>query len=56
MTGYIYNTHTMEVIVPIHGNSNAEIEAIAAELGYMHTDCYGLTYTPAFNAVDGLRG
>lgn len=46
MTGYIYNVDTSEIIVVIEGSeSNDQIEAKAADMGYSYSDEYALTYT-----------
>ena len=54
MKAYVYNVETMEVVVAINGETNEQCEAKAAEMGYMGSDEYGLTYTPAFESNDGL--
>lgn len=54
MTGYVYNTETMTVVDTIEGSSNEEIEAIANNAWDTTDGTYGLTYSPAFGAVDGL--
>ena len=54
MKAYVYNVETMEVIVIVSGESNEECEARINEMGYMGIDEYGITYTPAFDSVDGL--
>ena len=53
MKAYIYNVDTNEVIVEIIGDDNQSIEAKFDELNY-DLDQYGLTYSPAFGANDGL--
>lgn len=52
-TGYAYSTETRRVLAVIRGTDNAAVErAYAARYG--DSDSYGLTYSPAFGAVDGL--
>lgn len=53
MKAYIYNVDTREVVAEIKGDDNQSIEAKFDEIGY-DTDLYGLTYSPAFGAIDGL--
>ena len=53
MNAYIYNVETMVVTAKIIGDDNAAIEAKFDEIGY-DTDCYCMTYSPAFGATDGL--
>jgi len=53
MKAYIYNTDTKTVIAEILGDDNKSIEAKFNEIGY-NADEYGLTYSPAFGAIDGL--
>lgn len=45
MTGYIYNSDSMEVIAIIKGETNAQCEAKADELGYMGNDECFFTYS-----------
>lgn len=53
-TLYIYSTETNTVVARIHGESNEACEAKAEELGFMGSDDFGGTYSPAFGANDGL--
>ena len=46
MIGYIYKVDTNEIAAMVEGETNAEIEAKAAELNY-DQDLHGLTYTRA---------
>ena len=52
MRAYVYNTDTMIIAAEIKGDDNKSIEAKFSEC--FDTDEYGLTYTPAFGAADGL--
>ena len=45
MKAYVYNVETNEIVVVIEGENNDQCEAKAAELNYMGTDEYGLTYS-----------
>jgi hypothetical protein len=53
MKAYIYNTETRNVVAEIKGDDNKSIEAKFDELNY-DSDEFGLTYSPAFGADDGL--
>ena len=52
MNAYVYNTDTNVVVAEIRGNDNQSIEAKYNEC--FDADEYGLTYSPAFGADDGL--
>ena len=58
MKGYVYaavraaNVETNVVVAVIEGETNSDIESAYAKK--FDQDEYGLTYTPAFGAVDGL--
>ena len=51
MTGYIYNLDTNEVYATLTSEDQGKIESAA---NMLCGDEYGLTYTPAFGANDGL--
>lgn len=53
MKAYVYRSDDLEVVAEIKGDDNQSIEAKYCEIGY-DTDEYGLTYSPAFGASDGL--
>jgi hypothetical protein len=53
MKAYVYNTETKIVAAEIRGDNEKSIEAKYSE--WFDTDEYGLTYSPAFGAYDGLR-
>lgn len=52
LTLYVYDPDSRVVIAEFSGRSNAECESQAVD--YSDTDCYAWTYTPAFDASDGL--
>lgn len=51
MKAYVYNTESMNLIAEIKGDDNQSIEA---KFNEVYGDDYGLTYSPAFGAEDGL--
>lgn len=52
MTGYIYNTDSREVVATLTSSDQKLIEKTADNLA--DGEIYGLTYSPAFGANDGL--
>jgi len=50
VTGYVYNVETREIAAIVTGDQRA-VESYAE--GY-DSDTFGLTFTPAFGASDGL--
>jgi hypothetical protein len=52
MKAYVYNQETMIIAAEIKGDNEKSIEAKYTE--WFDTDEYGLTYSPAFGASDGL--
>lgn len=60
MKGYVYavvraaNIESKVLVAVIEGETNAEIESTYESR--FDADAYGLTYTPAFGAADGLIG
>ena len=46
---YIYNLETKEIVATAEGETNDDCENKA-----FYSDYYGMTYSPAFGANDGL--
>lgn len=55
MKFYIYSTVDNAVVATFTGDTNEDCERQADAAGYMDNDDYGGTYSPAFDAIDGIK-